>query len=155
MTICCRHWSKQKSQHDASCQIWSLTWILSSSPCDSIRLAMLTVLPQMSNCGFPAPTTPATTGPDFKNQNYFYSSVSILYLNQIFYFILSSSLRDRDRADTKITFHHPPTTNFLRTLELTYTQVWYIIGIFSSSPSDFCTKNIDLCVVTIHLFCQQ
>ena len=45
----------------------------------------------------------------FQNQNYFYTSVSILYLNQIFYFILSSSLRDRDRADTIITFHHPPT----------------------------------------------
>ena len=36
---------------------------------------------------------------------------------------LSLSLRDRDRADTIITFHHHTTTNFLSTLELTYTQV--------------------------------
>ena len=32
-------------------------------------------------------------------------------------------LSDRDRADTIITFNPPPTVNFLRTLELTYTQV--------------------------------
>ena len=68
----------------------------------------------------------------------------------------SLSLRDRDRADTKITFHHPLTTeNFLRTLEMTYPQVWYIIGIVSSSPSYFCTENIGLIGVTIYLPCQQ
>ena len=36
---------------------------------------------------------------------------------------LSLSLRDRDRADTIITLYHHTTTNFLSTLELTYTQV--------------------------------
>ena len=36
---------------------------------------------------------------------------------------LSLSLRDRDRADTIITFHPPPTENFLSALEVTYTQV--------------------------------
>ena len=35
---------------------------------------------------------------------------------------LSLFLSDRKRADTIITFHHPPTKNFLRTLELTYTE---------------------------------
>ena len=34
---------------------------------------------------------------------------------------LTLSLRDRDRADTIITLYHH-TENFLRTLELTYTQ---------------------------------
>ena len=33
------------------------------TPVESIRLATLTVLPQMSYCGFRAPITPATTGP--------------------------------------------------------------------------------------------
>ena len=28
-----------------------------------------------------------------------------------------------ERADTLITFHHPPTENFLSALEVTYTQV--------------------------------
>ena len=50
---------------------------------------------------------------------------------------LSLSLRDRDRADTIITFHPPPTENFLSALEVTYTQVWYIIGIVGSSPTHF------------------
>ena len=49
----------------------------------------------------------------------------------------------------------PPTINFLRTLELTYAQVWYIIGIVSSSQYDFCTENIGLIEVTFHLPCQH
>ena len=44
--------------------------------------------------------------------------------------------------------HHPPTANFLRTLELTYTQVWYIIGIVSSSPTQFHSEKIGLFWVT-------
>ena len=65
---------------------------------------------------------------------------------------LSLSLRDRDRADTIISTHHrpPATGNSLRTLELTYTQVWSIIGIVFSSPSYFCIENIGLIGVTIH-----
>ena len=61
------------------------------------------------------------------------------------YFNLSLSLRDR--ADTKTTFHHH--RKLLRIFELTYTQVWYIFGIISSSPSYFCTENVGLIVVTI------
>ena len=40
-----------------------ITWILSRTPVLSILLATLTVLPQMSYCGFWAPITPAMTGP--------------------------------------------------------------------------------------------
>lgn len=40
-----------------------LTWILPWTPVLSIRLATLTVFPQMSYCGLRAPITPATTGP--------------------------------------------------------------------------------------------
>lgn len=40
-----------------------LTWILPGTPVLSIRLATLTVFPQMSYCGRRAPITPATTGP--------------------------------------------------------------------------------------------
>lgn len=42
-----------------------LTWILPGTPVLSIRLATLTVFPQMSYCGRRAPITPATTGPTF------------------------------------------------------------------------------------------
>ena len=62
--------------------------------------------------------------------------------HQPFFVKLSLSLRDRDRAETIITFHHNTTTSsFLMTLEFTYTQVWYIIGIVFSSHSYFCTEN--------------
>ena len=62
---------------------------------------------------------------------------------------ISLSLRDRDRADTIITlYHHTTTRNFLSTLELTYTQVWYIIGIVSSSPTHFHSEKIGLIRVT-------
>lgn len=37
----------------------------SGTPVLSMRLATLTVFPQMSYCGFLAPITPATTGPMF------------------------------------------------------------------------------------------
>ena len=40
--------------------------ILPGNPVLSILLAMLTVSPQISYCGFCAPMTPATTGPWFK-----------------------------------------------------------------------------------------
>ena len=54
-------------------------------------------------------------------------------------------------ADTIITqYHniHPPTTNFLSTLEVTYSQVWYIIRIISSSPTHFHSEIIELIWVT-------
>ena len=54
-----------------------------------------------------------------------------------------------------ITLPHQTTSNFLRTLELTYSQVWYIIGIVSSRLSYFCTENIGLIGVTTHLTWQQ
>ena len=54
------------------------------------------------------------------------------------------------QADTKITCH-PPSENFLRTLQLTYTHVWYIIGMISSSPSFFYTENIGLIEVTTQI----
>ena len=38
--------------------------------------------------------------------------------------------------------------SLLRTLELTYPQVWYIIGIVSSSPTDFHSEKIGLIRVT-------
>lgn len=41
------------------------TWMRSGTPVLSMRLATLTVFPQMSYCGFLAPITPATTGPMF------------------------------------------------------------------------------------------
>ena len=54
-----------------------------------------------------------------------------------------------ERADTIITLYHTTTTtNFLSTLELTYTQVWYIIGIVSSSPTHFHSEKIGLIRVT-------
>lgn len=40
-----------------------LTWIRPWTPVLSMRLATLTVFPQMSYCGLRAPITPATTGP--------------------------------------------------------------------------------------------
>jgi len=43
-----------------------LTWIASTTPSESILLAMLTVSPHTSYCGFWAPTTPAITGPWLK-----------------------------------------------------------------------------------------
>ena len=47
-------------------------------------------------------------------------SLSLSYLQSL----NLSSLRDSDRADTIVSFHPPTnTTNFLRTLELAYTQV--------------------------------
>ena len=57
------------------------------------------------------------------------------------------------QADTIITCH-PPTENFLRTLQLTYTHVWYIIGIISSSPSYFCTEKnrVKRCLFSWRLF---
>lgn len=39
------------------------TCILPTMPVLSIRLATLTVSPQISNCGFTVPITPAITGP--------------------------------------------------------------------------------------------
>lgn len=38
----------------------------SGTPVLSMRLATLTVFPQISYCGFRAPITPATTGPMFR-----------------------------------------------------------------------------------------
>ena len=62
---------------------------------------------------------------------------------------LSLSLRDRDRADTIITFHHHHHHRKLfKHLEVTYSQVWYIIGIVSSSPTYFHSEKIGLIRVT-------
>ena len=61
---------------------------------------------------------------------------------------LPLSMRDRDRADTIIQrsyFHFPPHhSKLFKHLELTYTQVWYIIGIVSSSPTHFHLEKIGL-----------
>ena len=56
---------------------------------------------------------------------------------------LSQSLYISERYNN----HFPPTTTnqkLLRTLELTYTQVWYIIGIVSSSSTSFHSEIIGL-----------
>ena len=60
---------------------------------------------------------------------------------------LSLSLRDRDRADTIITFHHHHRKLF-KHLKVTYSQVWYIIGIVRSSPTHFHSEKIGLIRVT-------
>ena len=71
-------------------------------------------------------------------------------------FSLSLSLRERESWHYNHSVpHHPPTENFLRTLELTYTQVWYIIGIVSSSPTHFHSEKIGLIRVTYDLPCQH
>ena len=44
--------------------------------------------------------------------------------------------------------------SFLSALEVTYIQVWYIIGIVSSSPTDFQLAKIGLIRVTNYLPCQ-
>ena len=67
---------------------------------------------------------------------------------------LNLSLSLRDRADTIITFHPHHIKLFLRTLELTYTQVWYIIGIVSSSPTHFHSERIGLIRGSYGLPCQ-
>ena len=56
----------------------------------------------------------------------------------------------RDRADTIITLppHHHHHRKLFKHLEMTYTQVWYIIGIVSSSPTDFHSEKIGLIRVT-------
>ena len=55
-----------------------------------------------------------------------------------------------ERADTKITLpHHPPTHRKLfKHLEVTYSQVWYIIRIVSLSPTHFHSDKIGLIRVT-------
>ena len=58
------------------------------------------------------------------------------------------------RADTLLTFHHPPNENFLSALEVTYTQVWYMIGIVSSSTTHYHSDRIGLIRVTYDLPCQ-
>ena len=45
-------------------------------------------------------------------------------------------------------YHFPPTTNFLSALEMTDTQVWYILGIVSSSPTVLHSEKIGLIMVT-------
>ena len=69
---------------------------------------------------------------------------------------LSLSLRDRDRADTIITLphHHHHHQKLFKHLEVTYSQVWYIIGIVSSSPTHFHSEKIGLIRVTYDLPCQ-
>ena len=50
------------SLHAPGTLYW-FTWILSRTPVESILLATLTALPQISYWGLRAPITPATTGP--------------------------------------------------------------------------------------------
>ena len=47
-----------------SSRVDSLTWMRPGTPWDSIRLAVLTVSPQMSYWNFVLPITPATAGPE-------------------------------------------------------------------------------------------
>ena len=54
---------------------------------------------------------------------------------------LSLSLRDRDRADTIITFHPPTHQKLFKHLEMTYIPVWYIIVIVSSRPTHIHSKK--------------
>ena len=68
-------------------------------------------------------------------------------------FLYSLSLRESWHHNHSVPTHQT-TTNFLRTLELTYTQVWYIIGIVSSSPTHFHSEKIGLIRVTYDLHCQ-
>ena len=79
-------------------------------------------------------------------KNYFFFWNQTIFVKLSLTLNLSLSLRDRDRADTIVTLpHHPPsTTNFLSAFWVTYTQVWYIIGIVSSSPTDFHSEKIGL-----------
>lgn len=66
-----------------------LTCMRSGTPVLSIRLATLTVFPQISYWGFRAPITPATTGPMFrpeggdKNQHRITKTVSYFTLNTL------------------------------------------------------------------------
>ena len=79
----------------------------------------------------------------FQDYNILSSSLNLsIYLSlfiSIFLFLWEIELTLWSLSTT--TPHHT-TINFLRTLALTYTQVWYIIGIVSSSPTYFCTENI-------------
>ena len=69
---------------------------------------------------------------------------------------LSSSSLYIYLSDTKITFHphHNTIKNFLSTIEVTYTQVWYIIRIVSSSLTHFHSERIRLIRVPHDLTCQ-
>ena len=63
---------------------------------------------------------------------------------------LSLSLRDRDswHYNHSATPHHTIHWKLFKHLEMTYTQVWYIIGIVSSSPTHFHSEKIGLIRVT-------
>lgn len=52
--------------YESAIRSWvdSEIWIFPGSPLDSIRLAVLTVSPQMSYWNFMLPMTPATAGPE-------------------------------------------------------------------------------------------
>ena len=69
------------------------------------------------------------------------------------FFILVSDLFLWVKQGTKtdIIINLSPTAHHkhLRTLEVTYTQVWYIIGIISSIPTNFHSETIGLIWVTI------
>ena len=64
--------------------------------------------------------------------------------------LFSLSLSLRERVDTIITqpHNHHHHRKLFKHLEMTYTQVWYIIGIVSSSPTDFHSEKIGLIRVT-------
>ena len=64
------------------------------------------------------------------------SSISLSTLS------LSLTLKERERADTLINLPHHH--KLFKHLEVTYSQVWYIIGIVSSSPTYFHSEKIGL-----------
>ena len=76
------------------------------------------------------------------------SSISLFSLS------LSLSLRERERADQRRIYWHynhsvpPHHRKLFKHFEVTYSQVWYIIGIVSSSPTDFHSEKIGLIRVT-------
>ena len=65
-------------------------------------------------------------------------------LNTLWWLFLSSSMLIELTLKSTCT-----TKNFLSALEVTYTQVWYIVGIISSSPTHFHSEKIGLIRVTI------
>ena len=76
-------------------------------------------------------------------QKFLWSSISLFSL------YLSLSLREREswhyNHSVPPPHHHQ---KLFKHLEVTYSQVWYIIGIVSSSPTDFHSEKIGLIRVT-------
>ena len=71
-----------------------------------------------------------------------------LYLSLLYF---SFFISKRERHYNHSVPHHQ---KLFKHLEVTYSQVWYIIGIVSSSPTDFLSEKIGLIRVTNYLLCQ-